>query len=121
MKKLKLAILLCGVIGLAELILPLRGGSMLMYLLRIEPAQAIVLTAAFALPVIMMSMALSRPPTQGWQAGIALAGFVVAAVKLRVWEVIPHLGLAGVNGILFIAAPIVGLLCSAVALLRPEA
>lgn len=121
MKKLKVAILLCGLVGLAELVIPLRGGSMVMYLFRLEPAQAIVLLAAFVLPVIMMAMALSRPPTQGWQAGISLAGFVIAVIKFRVWDVIPHLGAAGINGILLVAAILVGAITSVIALIRPEA
>ncbi|HEY0190225.1 MAG TPA: hypothetical protein VGC42_03835 [Kofleriaceae bacterium] len=121
MKKLKLVILLCGVLGLVELVLPFHGSSMLKYWFQLAPAQAIVITAAFALPITMMLLALSRPPLQGWQAGVALAGFVIAVIKFRVWESLAHLGAAGVHGILLLGAIAVGAVGSVIALLRPEA
>lgn len=120
MTKLKLAILLCGVLGLVELAVPFHGGSMLGYWFQLEPAQAVVITAAFALPIAMMALALARPPAQGWQAGVSLAGFVIAIIKFRVWETLGHLGSASVHGVLLLAAMVVGAVLSVIALMRPE-
>jgi hypothetical protein len=117
--KLKLVILLCGVLGLIELAVPFHGGSMLASWFQLEPGQAVVITAAFALPIAMMALALARPPLQGWQAGVSLAGFVIAVIKFRVWET--HLGSATIHGVLLIAAMAIGAVLSVVALLRPEA
>ncbi|HEY0189688.1 MAG TPA: hypothetical protein VGC42_01105 [Kofleriaceae bacterium] len=121
MTKLKLAILLCGVLGLVELAVPFHGGSMLGYWFQLEPAQAVVITAAFALPIAMMALALSRPPMRGWQAGVALAGFVIAVIKFRVWETLGHLGSVTLHGVLLLAALVVGAVLSLAALLQPEA
>jgi len=120
-KKLKVAILLCGLLGLAELVIPFRGASMLRFWFAVEPAQSIVITAAFVLPIFMAAVALARPPIQGWQAGVSLASFLMAAVKFRVWDLLGNLSLAGLHGCLLIGAIVVGAILSLVALIRPEA
>jgi hypothetical protein len=120
-KNLKLVILLCGVVGLLELIVPHGGGSMLKLLFGLDKVQAVLYTAMFLLPVIMGAMALSKPPMLGWQAGVSLAGFVIGAFKFRVWEALLHLGAAGIHDILLIGAIVVGAIASILALVKPEA
>jgi hypothetical protein len=120
-KHAKLGILVCGLIGLAVLIVPLGHGSRLLAYFDLAPVQAIALLAAFALPVAMASAAQRRPPIRGWQAGVALAGFTIAAVKLHVWDSLLHLGAVGAIGAIWALAIVGGLVASVAALLRPEA
>jgi membrane-associated PAP2 superfamily phosphatase len=120
-KHVKLVILLCGLVGLAELILPLSGGSRLMMLFELDALQASILLAVFALPTLMAGLALVKPPLQPWQAGVALAGFALGAVKFQIWNDLPHLTSLGLHGTLAFAAIVVGVFASALALLKPEA
>jgi hypothetical protein len=120
-KNLKVVILLCGIVGLLELIVPHGGGSMLKVLFELDKVQAVLYTAVFLLPVIMGAMALSRPPMLGWQAGVSLAGFALGVIKFRIWEALPHLASAGIHGILLTGAIVVGAIVSVLALVKPEA
>jgi membrane-associated PAP2 superfamily phosphatase len=120
-KNLKLVMLLCGLAGLAALILPFGGGSMLKALFELDKVQGILYLAVFGLPTLMAAMAMAKPPLAPWQAGVALAGFALGVIKFRVWEMLPHIAEAGLQGILLIASIVVGAIVSVLALLRPEA
>lgn len=120
-KNVKLAILVCGVIGLAALLVPFGGRSLLVDTFGVDPLSAGVSAAIFALPIAMASVALARPPMQSWQPGVALAGFVLGVVRFHVWELVAHLGSVGAQGVLLAIALVVGTLAAVAALIRPEA
>lgn len=120
-KNVKLAILVCGVIGLAALLVPFGGRSLLVDTFGADPLSACVYVAIFVLPIAMAGVALARPPMQSWQPGVALAGLVLGVVRFHVWELIGHLGSVGVQGILLALALIVGTIATVIALIRPEA
>jgi hypothetical protein len=120
-KNVKIAILVCGVIGLAALIVPFGGRSLLKEYFDIDPLGAGVYAAIFALPIAMAILALARPPMQSWQPGVALAGFVLGVVRFHVWELVAHLGTAGVQGALIAATLVIGTIAAVAALIKPEA
>jgi hypothetical protein len=120
-KNVKLVILVCGVLGLAALLVPFGGRSLLTEYFTLDPLGAAVYAAIFLLPAAMAILALSRPPMQAWQPGVALAGFVLGVVRFHVWELATHLGSIGLQGVLLLAALVVGTGAAVVALMRPEA
>jgi hypothetical protein len=120
-KKLKLVILSCGVVGLAALLVPFGGRSLLVDYFALDVAGALVHTAIFVLPLVMAAIALARPPMQSWQPGVALAGFVLGVVRLRVWETPLHAGdMTGAEALVFVAL-VAGTVAALAALWRPEA
>ena len=119
-KNLKLVILLCGLVGLAELILPIGGGSLLKLTFEAAAIQGVVMLAVFALPTVMALIALIKPPMQPWQAGVALSGFAIGIVKFQVWTWLPHLGELDLHGIIKLVVLVVGALASILAVLRPD-
>jgi hypothetical protein len=119
-KHLKLVIVLCAVVGLLEIALPVGGGSLLLRLFELDKLEAVVYTAIFVLPLVMGVIALARPPLQAWQAGVALAGFMLGAVRFRVWDTLAHLTAADVPGALRFAAIVVGTIATVLALMKPE-
>ena len=120
MKNLKLALVVCGVLGLVALIAPFSGRSLLKELFEIDRLSAIVHAAIFVLPAAMGALALARPPMQAWQSGVALAGCVLGAVRLHVWELAIHLPSAGLRGVLLLAAIVIGTVAAVATLVRPE-
>ncbi|HSR97100.1 MAG TPA: hypothetical protein VLM79_08630 [Kofleriaceae bacterium] len=120
MKNLKLALIVCGVLGLAALLVPFSGRSLLVELFTTDRMSAIVYAAIFVLPAAMGAMALSRPPMQAWQSGVALAGCVLGVVRLHVWELALHLPSYGARGALLVAALVIGTVAAVTMLVRPE-
>jgi hypothetical protein len=112
-KHLKLLIL--GV-GAALLVLMISSG------LNFEDnkVDTIIMLAAYGLPTLMGLMGVVRPPLQSWQAAIALSGFGVAAVRTRIWEQLPELADKTGKGKAVLILQVVGVLVSAVAMLKPE-
>jgi hypothetical protein len=120
MTTLKLALVVCGVLGLAALLVPFAGRSLLLERFELDRITAIVYVAIFALPAAMGALALARPPMQAWQSGVALAGCVLGVVRLQVWDLAVHLPSTGVRGALLVVALVVGTAASVATLLRPE-
>ena len=120
MKNLKLALVVCGVLGLAALLVPFGGRSLLIELFDSDPLSALVYAAIFVLPAAMGALALARPPMQAWQSGVALAGCVLGVVRLHVWDLAIHLSSYGMRGALLVAALVIGTAASVAMLLRPE-
>ena len=120
MKTLKLALVVCGVLGLAALLVPFAGRSLLVELFEIDRLSALVYAAIFVLPAAMGALALRRPPMQAWQSGVALAGCVLGMVRLHVWDLAIHVSSYGVRGALLVVALVVGTAVSVATLLRPE-
>jgi len=119
-KYLKIAIAVCGAVGLAGLIIPIEDISLLKVLLDNDKVQFAVYTAMFALPIAMGVLALVKPPMQSWQAGVALASFVLAATKVEVWTTLSHLASAEPRHLVTAAAVVIGAICAIVALMRPS-
>ena len=120
MKPVKLALVVSSAIGLAALLVPLTGRSLLLELLEFDVTSAIVYAAIFALPLAMGVIGLARPPMQAWQSGVALAGCVLGLVRLRVWDIALHLPSHGLRGALLLLALVIGTVAAAATLLRPE-
>jgi hypothetical protein len=114
-KQLKLGILICGALGLVGM--ALSGLGMMLQTDRVNTA---IMLIAFAIPVVMGAIPIVRPPLQSWQAGVALACFVLTAVKLRLWSAIHELGHMQVGGKLVMAATILGVIVTITAMLKPE-
>ncbi|HET9627553.1 MAG TPA: hypothetical protein VFP84_39625 [Kofleriaceae bacterium] len=121
MKKLKITILVCSLVGLVDLCIPHGiSGSMLGSLFHLDAVQGVLYTAIFALPAIMAAASLARPPMQGWQAGVALAGFVMGVVKFRIWHLVLHLGAASGYGVVLLLAIVIGAVAAIGLMLKPE-
>jgi len=120
-KQVKLVIVLCGVVGLLGLALPIGGPSLLAGMFEVDKLEAAVDAAIFVLPLAAGVLGLARPPMMPWQAGVALAAFVLGVVRFRVWELAAHLGASGLHGGLLLVAVVAGTIATIAALLRPEA
>lgn len=85
-KAIKLAILLCGLVGLVSVFTPFDGMSLFEATRHGQIADSIIVVAGFAVPAVLAALALCRPPMAQWQAVASLAALVVLAVKTRLWE-----------------------------------
>jgi hypothetical protein len=113
-KNIKFAVLAFGVLGLVGLLMSdILGG------LKHDAVNTILVLAGFAAPAAMAGMAL-KGPFQRWQAGVALAGFALVAIKLRVWQTIKFLSLLPMGLKLALVACVVGLIVSAIAVAKPD-
>jgi hypothetical protein len=119
-KYLKILILLCGLGGLAGLIVPVHDVSLIEVLFEIDTLQGVLYTAMFALPVVVAVIALIKRPMRPWQAGVALACFALAAMKLSLWNIVRHLGSAEPYQLGMTAAVVIGGAAAIALLLRPE-
>ena len=115
MKTVKLGVLICGALGITGLLLI--GIEML---LELDRNYAILMVAAFALPMVMSVLALVKPPFRSWQAGVALAGFAVAAWKVKIWEVIRGFADTSTGGKLLLFGAGLGVILSVIAVMNPE-
>jgi len=114
-KNIKFAVLAFGVLGLLGLLVT--GG--IMEGIKHDTANTVLVLAGFAIPAVLGGLAikagLKRP-----QAGIALAGFALTFVKLRVWQMIKFLSLMPMGLKLAIIASAAGLVVAIVAVAKPE-
>jgi hypothetical protein len=114
-KNLKLGVLICGALGLAGMLMSGVGA-----MLEGDKVSAIIMLAAFGLPVVMGVMGLTKPPFQAWQAGVSLASFALASVKVRVWETIKLIGDLPTSLKLMVIGALVGVIVSVIAVIKPE-
>lgn len=121
MKKLILAF---GVLGVVAMFVPMGGGmpSMFTMLKAFAAGQLVIMLVAFILPIAMGAMAMSKPPMQKWQAGVAFAGFGLAAWKLEIWKLISHIGdvVKSIPMLLFMVAVIGGVVVSLMAIAKGD-
>lgn len=115
-KNLKIGILVFGALGLIGMFMSEIG-----LLFKYDKVNTILMLAAFAVPAIMGAMGLAKPPFQMWQAGVSLAGFVLAVIKIRLWQTLPHIGDAPTGMKLVLIATLGGVIVSVLALAKPEA
>jgi hypothetical protein len=120
-KNWKLALVMCGVIGLLALVVPLSGRSLLKEYFQADVLGALVYMAVFVLPGAMGAIALHRPPMRPWQSGVALAGCVLGIARFHVWDLVMHLPGVGLRGVLVLGAIVVATVASVTTLMRPEA
>jgi hypothetical protein len=116
-KNLKIGVLAFAALGLISLFMEF---EMLKFMLKADKANTIMVLVGFILPLAMGIMGLTKPPFQMWQAGVALAGFALVAIKFRIWQTIKHIGDAPLSGKLTMIAIIGGVIVSAIALAKPE-
>jgi len=114
-KNLKLVILICGALGLAGMLMSGIGA-----MLSGDKVNTIIMLIAYGLPVLMAVMALGKPPFQAWQAGVSLACFGLAAVKLRLWETIKLIADVPTELKLMLIGAGLGVLVAIIALFKPE-
>jgi hypothetical protein len=81
---------------------------------------AVMLVASLLLATAIGVLGVARPPLQPWHAALALVGFAVAAVRTRVWRQLAGFGDAPALSKIAILLVLVGVLASAIAMLRPE-
>lgn len=122
MKNLKLLILVFGVLGLASLFLPMGEGapSMFSLLMAVDKLELVMMLAAFGIPTAVAALGAAKPPAPSWHAIAALAGFALAAVKVRIWQTAPHIMDAPTSMKLLLVAVIGGVLVSLVGVVKPE-
>lgn len=117
MKLLKVSILL---IGAAGLVLVLKDPGALQAGFEQAPLHSGLIVLGWALPAVMGAIALIRPPLRSWQAAASLAGFAVVAIRTRIWQTISEVADAPLDGRLGLAALVLGLVASVLAVARPE-
>ncbi len=116
MKNLKLGILACGAVLLVIMLTNHVVDS-----LKADALNTILLLAGAAVPTALGAMGLARPPFLQWQAVASLAGFALIGVKIRIWQILPHIGDADLKGKVSMVALVVGIVVSALAIAKPEA
>lgn len=114
MKQTKFAIIALGALGLIGLFMSgiLKGFEH-------DKANVIMVLAGFGVPVAMGALAL-KAPMERWQAGVALAGFALAAVKLRAWEMVKLIAHLPLGFKFAVLGCLLGVVVSLVALVKPE-
>jgi hypothetical protein len=117
LKLLKVLILLFGAAGLA---LVLEEPDALQAGFEHAPLHTALIVLGWALPAAMGLLALVKPPLQSWHAAASLAGFAVVAIRTRIWEAIPDVADAPLEGQLGLLALVGGLVASVIAVARPE-
>lgn len=122
MKNLKVMILAFGILGIVSMFIPTQGFTLFSLFKLLGTGQLVIMLLAFGLPAAMGGLALSKPPIQKWQAGVALAGFALASYKLEVWKIFKDFGglFKVVPMLLIVVAAIGGLVVSILALAKPE-
>jgi hypothetical protein len=115
-KIFKLVVVICGALGLAGMLMTGVGG-----MLSSDKANTIIMLVAFGLPVVMGLAAMGKPPFQAWQAGVSLACFGLASVKLRLWETIKLIGDVPMELKMMLIGAALGVVIAVLALIKPEA
>ena len=123
MKNLKVVILVFGIMGLVSLFLPMGSGvpSFFSMGMEFDKFQVILMLAAFGVPTAVAAMGLAKPPAQAWHGIAALAGFALAAVKMRIWSTLPHIMDLPLSMKLMAIAGLGGVIVSIMAVVKPEA
>ena len=123
MKNSKVLILVFGILGIVSMFIPMHGFTLFSLFKLAGTGQLALMVLSFGLPAAMGAMATAKPPMQKWQAGVALAGFALACVKLEIWKVLPHIGelFKAFPMLLIVIAAIGGLVVSILGLAKGDA
>ncbi len=114
MKNLKLGILACGLVLLFLLV-----SRDFIDFLKDDTLNAILMLLAFAVPTALAVLGLVRPPFEQWQGVASLAGFALAAVKLKIWQAFRDMW-HDTDGKIFLITLALGLVLSALSIAKPE-
>jgi hypothetical protein len=114
-KNLKFLILGFGGLGLAMIFVSDFSAA-----LKEEQTNTFIMLACFGVAAVTGLMSILKPPAQAWEALLALAGFSLAAVKLRVWETLPKFMDHDIKLKLILVAAVGGVVVGALALAKPE-
>jgi hypothetical protein len=122
-KNLKVLILVFGILGIISMFIPVHGFTLFSLFKLMGTGQLALMVLSFGLPAAMGGMAVAKPPMQKWQGGVALAGFALGCVKLRVWEALGHFGelTKMFPMLLIVIAAIGGVVVSILSLVKGEA
>jgi hypothetical protein len=122
-KNLKVLILVFGILGIVSMFIPTHGFTLFSLFKLVGTGQLALMLIAFALPAAMGGMAMSKPPLQKWQSGVALAGFALACVKLEVWKIFKDFGglFKVLPMLLIVVAAIGGVIVAALSLAKGDA
>jgi hypothetical protein len=116
-KNLKFGVLLFGVLGVVSLLIL----GIIPDGFKEDAVNSILVLAGFAVPAVVAAMGAAKPPFQRWQAAVAVAGFALVFVKMRMWVIAPHImDLPGAGFKLMIISTILGLIVSIIALVKSE-
>jgi len=105
--------LVFGALGLAGLAMSSFAAQ-----LRAHTYDVILMLAAFAVPVVVATLGLLKPPMRPWQAGLALSVAVMAVIKLRLWNTLPRIVDAQLGGKLVLVATLGGLVIAIVTIAK---
>ena len=115
MKNLKLGILACGAVCLVILLTDHFVDS-----LKADAANTLMVLIAYLAPTAMGGMGMAKPPFLQWQAIVSTAGFGLACVKFRIWDLLPHIADMPAKIAIVLIATVVGLVLSIMAIVKPE-
>ena len=115
MKNLKIGILACGAVLLVLTLTNHVGESF-----KADALNTLLVLVGMAVPTAMGAMGLAKPPFLQWQAIASTAGFGLVAVKLKIWDTLPHIMDFDAKGKIGMAALVVGLVLSIMAIAKPE-
>ena len=127
MNNIKFGVLACGLIGLISVFLPqvsIMGHSISLWDAHSAPSEmgggihVYLIMAGYAAGLVMGALAAAKPPMQRWQAIVALVGFVLVLVKTR--DGLKHFGDMAIGGKLMIISMALGIVCSILAIAKPE-
>ena len=121
MKNMKVLILVFGILGVISLFISTHGFTMFALLKAMGMGYMEPILGGFVLAAVMGGMGLAKPPMQQWQAGLAAAGFGLVFVRFKLWEALKGIGDLPISGKLMVVAVLGGLICSIIALAKPEA
>lgn len=119
MDNLKFGVVLSGLVGLIACFLPLGALSLSFWDMREQaPANTYMTIAAYAVGFVVPGIALVKPPILRWQAIVSALAFAFVLIKLR-----GLLGAfftdGGIGAKLMVVAPLLGLICSILCLVKP--
>lgn len=118
-KAAKPLILLFAVLGLVGMFLPMDPlPSMFTMLKEISMFDLLLMLLAFGLPLAAAGAAMSKPAA--WQPLAAIAGFALAAIKLHIWQLAPHMFDVPLAMKLLIVGSVGGVIASIVGIVKPE-
>jgi hypothetical protein len=124
MKGLKFGVALLGVIGIVAVFLPALArveSSFSFFATRaLDSAHVYLVLGGLAVATAMGILGIIKPPFERWQAGIALAGFATAAIKLQVWQLAKHFGAYLIGMKLLTLVPVIGAIVALLAVILSE-
>ena len=119
MKNMKVLLVLFGIIGVVSLFLPIMEGFPSLF--SADKGQFGIMALAFGVPAVVGAIGMAKPPAQAWHGIAALVGFGLAAFKVKVWTLLPHIMDIPMSMKLMVVAAVGGAVVAVLALVKPEA